>query len=121
MRLGIGRILFAVIAWVGIIAVSWHFLVWIMAEHRPSLLNDAEWNEPATARKFHARFPPGSSEQELLRWLARNDFDVDQRSGTARRLIRGLPCNESIRVTWSKSAEGQLRQAEARVLEAGCL
>ena len=107
------------------IALNWQWFSYAsavaFAERRPALLSDANWDDAASARAFLARFPDGSSRGELISWLDRNDFEIDEASGTARRLVRGLPCNESIQVTWGTSPDGKLSDAQVTVMEAGCL
>lgn len=101
-------------------AIGWAIAV-AMAERRPAVLREAEWNEPNTAHAFMSRFAPGTQESALVAWLNSNKFTVDRDVGEAHRLVRGLPCNESIRVSWTRSADGELVSAEAHVSEAGCL
>jgi len=117
-------ILAVAIVFVGaLVALNWQGLALslaiISAEHRPALLNDARWNDPASAHLFAARFRHGTQEKDLLEWLAANKFTVD-RTGLATRRIQSLPCNESVEVTWSKAGD-TIVDAEARVSEAGCL
>lgn len=92
----------------------------LIAERRPALLSDAQWNEPASARKFSTRFHSGTNERELLAWLESNKFTTEPAAGHATRLISSLPCNEFVDVTWRASGH-VISSAEARVSEAGCL
>ena len=107
-----------------IVALNWQWFsltaAFVLAERRPALLADAEWNEPASTRQFSNRFPPGTNESELLAWLQSNKFTVDRGAGHATRLISSLPCNEFVDVTW-RTAGHAISGAEARVSEAGCL
>ena len=108
-----------------IVALNWQWFTFavavVFAERRPALLADAQWDEPASARRFSNRFRAGASEAELLEWLESSEFTVDGDTGQASRLIRGLPCNEAIEIRWSKTSGDVLASAEARVSEAGCL
>jgi len=90
------------------------------SEHRPALLRDAEWGKPETASAFHHRFPDGSSEKDLLAWLAANHFGIDQAAHRAERTVRAYPCNERIEVSWAAS-DGIVLQSSAEVSEGGCL
>jgi hypothetical protein len=114
-----------VVILVAVVALNWQVvglgLAAYLAERRPALLADAEWDKPATARTFLSRFGPGTSEGELLEWLNSNDFTVDRDSGRANRLISSLPCNERVEITWSKAPGDAIVSAEARVSQAGCL
>ena len=85
------------------------------AEKRPTLLNDAQWDKPLSARKFHEQFAPGTSERELLAWLETNRFRVDRTNKSADRSDKGVPCNERVNVTQQTSAKGQLSDARAEV------
>lgn len=116
----------ASVAVVGIVvALNWQWFSFavavVLAERRPALLADAQWDDPASARRFSNRFRPGASEPELLAWLETNDFTIDRGAGRASRLIRGLPCNESVEISWSKASDDVIGDAQARVSEAGCL
>jgi hypothetical protein len=93
----------------------------VFSEKRPALLRDAEWNNPDTALRFNDKFAPGVPEEDLVEWLDRNRFAVDRTERRAERQIAGLPCNETIRITWKAEEPGKLRDAEATVSEAGCL
>lgn len=108
-----------------VVALNWQWFTFavavVLAERRPALLADAQWDEPASARRFSNRFRAGASEAELLEWLESNEFTVDRDTGQASRLIRGLPCNEAVEIRWSKTSGDVLASAEARVSEGGCL
>ena len=108
-----------------IVALNWQWFsltaAFVLAERRPALLADAQWDDPASAHQFSNRFRSGTSERELLAWLETNKFTVDPGVSHARRLIRSLPCNEGVEITWSKTAGDTIARAEARVYEAGCL
>jgi hypothetical protein len=91
------------------------------SESRPALLDDAEWNRPETARAFGREFTRGTPEPALLRWLQANAFVIDPAARTARRRIKGLPCNEMIDIAWSVGSAGRIEAASATVREAGCL
>src|SRR5262245_66550234 len=92
----------------------------VLAERRPALLADAQWDQPASAHRFSVRFQSGTSERELLAWLSSNKFDVEPGAGHATRLIRSLPCNEFVDLRWRAAAD-VIGFAEARISEAGCL
>lgn len=115
----------AVVALGALAALNWQTVTfsWAIAsaERRPALLADAEWNEPATARRFLNRFQPGTNENELLEWLESNKFDVDRNAGHATKLISSLPCNERVEIKWSRRPNNTLDNVDARVSEAGCL
>jgi hypothetical protein len=115
----------AIVILVAIIALNWNWLLLTVAiataEQRPALLSDARWNEPATAHAFNERFPPGTPEARLVKWLESNNFAVDRPAGRANRLVHGLPCNENIQVVWTRSNADKIGTVEARVSEAGCL
>ena len=96
-------------------------VVVISAEKRPALLADAAWDQPASARAFTSRFRSGTDGEELLAWLATNKFAIDQRAGRATRLVRSVPCNESIQVAWNTLPGNKIDKATARIREAGCL
>ena len=91
------------------------------SEKRQSLLSDARWGKPESARDFNSRFKRGTPEEALVSWLAANDFTLDATAKTASRKVGGFPCAENIEVTWTTQAPGMLRSAEALVTEAGCL
>ena len=114
-----------VVALAGIVALNWHSFLLMTAiaisERRPALLSDADWNAPASAHAFKERFPPGTPEAQLLEWLESNNFAIDWSAGQAERLVRSLPCNEYIQITWTRSPPDKLGDVEARVTEAGCL
>jgi hypothetical protein len=90
------------------------------SDNRPTLLRDAEWNKPETAKNFLQRFGRGSSEASLLRWLHAASFQTDQLARRATLTVTGLPCRERIAVTWNASS-GVISEASATVSEAGCL
>jgi hypothetical protein len=104
---------------------NWRSLALIVAilasEHRPALLQDAEWDAPASAARFHHRFPVGKPERDLTAWLEKNRFAVDMRARTADRQVKGLPCNETVKVDWSADVVGRLTRAEAVVSQIACL
>jgi hypothetical protein len=104
---------------------NWRSLALIVAilasEHRPALLQDAEWDAPASAARFHHRFPAGTPERDLTAWLEKNRFAVDTRARTADRQVKGLPCNEAVKVDWSVDAVGRLTRADAVVSQIACL
>jgi hypothetical protein len=87
------------------------------SERRPELLRDADWGIPVSS--FRERFSAGTSEAELLRWLSENGFKLDGAS-TSSRTIGGIPCAESVEVTWT-AVDGTIRESRAVVQEAGCL
>ncbi len=91
------------------------------SESRPELLADANWGDAESANEFGERFASGSPERELLNWLHANRFTVDQQNKDAERLIKGLPCNELIEITWSANSGESLTASTAIVTEAGCL
>ncbi len=115
----------AIMALGAFVALNWQTLTlsaaFALAERRPALLVDAEWNEPASARKFLNRFPPETNENELLEWLGANKFDIDRNAGRADRRISGLPCNEIIKIKWSTGPNNRIDDVDVRVSEAGCL
>ncbi|MEM9618061.1 MAG: hypothetical protein AAF936_08890 [Pseudomonadota bacterium] len=115
----------AVMAMGAFVALNWQTLAlsaaFALAERRPALLVDAEWNEPASARKFLNRFPPGTNESELLKWLGANKFDIDLDARRADRRISGLPCNEIVKIKWSTGPNSTIDNLDVRVSEAGCL
>jgi hypothetical protein len=108
-----------------VVALNWNWLMLTgaiaTAERRPALLSDAEWNKPDTAHAFKNRFPLGTSESQLVSWLESNNFEVKRAAGKAKRLVRSLPCNEFIQVTWTTSPANEIANVEVRVSEAGCL
>lgn len=115
----------AVMALGAFVALNWQTLAlsaaFALAERRPALLVDAEWNEPASARRFLNRFPPGANENELLEWLDSNKFEIDRDAGWADRMISSLPCNERIEIKWSTGPNDTIDDLDVRVSEAGCL
>lgn len=90
------------------------------AEHRPSLLDDAQWDQPVSALAFRHRFSNGSSEAELLRWLSANHFRIDPAMRHADRVVNGVPCAERIEVAWT-AANRRISESRAVVSDAGCL
>lgn len=92
-----------------------------LSEARPALLSDARWGKPGSAHKFNSRFAAGTPETDLVAWLRANDFTVQEQSRTAERLVKGLPCNEWIQVTWSAGASKSLNGATASIRDGGCL
>ena len=121
----IGGITSVVVVIALIIALNWQSLMlgsaMLLSEKRPRLLNDAAWDQPKSARQFHARFARGTSEANLLDWLAEYDFNVDHAARTATHRVQGLPCNELIEVTWHVANKDVIVDAQAVVHEAGCL
>ncbi|HVY83490.1 MAG TPA: hypothetical protein VG943_00025 [Caulobacterales bacterium] len=107
---------------VTIVALNWQWFAlsaaFVLAERRPALLANAQWDQPA--RKFSEHFHAGTGERELLAWLESNKFTVERGARHATRLISSLPCNEFVDVRWQASGE-TINAAEARVSEAGCL
>ena len=85
------------------------------------MLADAEWRTPATAKMFEGRFALGKPEADLLAWLHDNGFDVSSIDKRAIRHLASLSCNEDVEVTWTLSASGTLKSADALITEAGCL
>jgi hypothetical protein len=94
--------------------------LYILPMHRPALLNDAEWGKPETAAAFNHRFEKGSSERELLGWLAARHFQIDQRADRAVLRVGGFPCAERITVTWT-ATKGVISESAAVISEGGCL
>lgn len=119
----IAIVTFAVIAVAAV--VFWQQLLFavavLIADKRPSLLADAEWQRPATARMFKARFTSGTSEADLFKWLHANRFNVNLVDKRAVRHVASLPCNEDVWVTWTLAVPGTLKGADAVITEAGCL
>jgi hypothetical protein len=118
----VGTAVVALIAW---LVINWHWLivsfVILTAEGRPALLRDAEWDEPASAVQFMNRFPPRSSETELLEWLESNDFEIYVARGQAYKSVLSGPCGENIDVEWTRQSSGVIESAQVEVREAGCL
>ena len=114
--------LLAALAVLVLAALSWDGLRFGLAvassESRPSLLDEAEWGKPVPA--FRKRFGAGTAEAGMLHWLADNDFEVDRRAGSGTRIIRSLPCNERVLVSWV-ATDGIISESNAVVSEAGCL
>ena len=117
-------LLAAVVALLLVLALNWEGLALGLAaataEHRPSLLDDAQWNQPQSASAFRHRFGNRSSEVDLLQWLSANHFKIDRGAGRAGRVVNGVPCTERIGVTWT-ATNGTISQSNAVVSEAGCL
>ena len=115
----------AVLALVAVVALNFETIKFasavLFAERRPSLLRDAQWDDPASAQLFQREFRAGADEEKLLTWLERNRFDIDQRAGRADRHVAGLPCNEQVAVTWAADGQGRLSESTVIVTEAGCL
>lgn len=107
-----------------VLALNWERLALgvaaATAEHRPSLLEDAQWNQPQSASAFRHRFGDGSSEADLLQWLYANHFKIDRGAGLAARLVNGFPCAERIDVNWT-ATNGTIRRSNAVISEGGCL
>jgi len=95
-------------------------LAFLLAERRPALLRDAQWNDPGSARRFLKRFPAGTPEPDLTRWLDDKGFKTEA-PGRATRIIGSLPCNELVRITWTRRPDGRIEDASAQISEAGCL
>lgn len=87
------------------------------SESRPTLLRDAEWGTPAPS--FRERFSDGTNVADLLKWLSESGFTLDGNNAASLR-IRGMPCNESVEVSWT-AEDGIIRESSAVVREAGCL
>lgn len=108
-----------------VIALNWPTVALTSAvtssERRPALLDDASWNEPASAALFNERFVANSSDEELVSWLEENYFEIDREALTAKKRISSLPCNEYINVTWSLSETGAIAGLNAIISEGGCL
>ncbi len=105
--------------------VNWQtvYLVFalIFSDKRPALLRDADWDDPASAVRFRARFAAGTPEQALVTWLEKNRFVIDARARKAQRPVEGLPCNEDIAVEWSVDTQARLTRADAVVHQIACL
>lgn len=91
------------------------------SERRPALLNEASWNDPASAERFYGRFGNNPSDEELVSWLEQNSFDIDRDARVARKHVQSLPCNEYIEVAWSLSETGSMTELNAIISESGCL
>lgn len=119
----IAIVTFAVVAVAAVI--FWQQLLFavavLLADKRPSLLADAEWQRPAMARMFKARFASGTSEADLIKWLQAHRFNVNLVDKRAVRHVASLPCNEDIQVTWTLAVPGKLKGVDAIITEAGCL
>lgn len=108
-----------------LVALNFETVIWasavLLAEKRPSLLRDAKWNDPASARLFQGELSAGAEEADLLEWLEQNRFDIDRLGRRADRLVGGFPCNERVAVTWAADSRSRLQGSNAIVTEAGCL
>lgn len=108
-----------------IAAVNWQSISFSIAaasaETRPTLLRDAKWNHPDSAREFQAAFRRGSPEASLRDWLRANDFEVNGVKLRASKRVRGLPCNERVLIEWTRGEKATIGKAHAIVSEAGCL
>jgi hypothetical protein len=93
----------------------------VLSPQRPTLLRDADWNDPDSAQAFNARFAPGIREAELIDWLHENGFRIHAEPGRAALHVQSLPCNEGIQISWTSNSERKLVEASATVREAGCL
>lgn len=105
-----------------LVALTWKRLIFAFAvgssESRPALLHDAQWGKPDPA--FSQRFRNGTSEAQLLQWLAANSFDISGRTQSASRTVHSLPCNERVAVSW-KAKNGTIQESNAVVSDGGCL
>jgi hypothetical protein len=114
----------AAVATLVVAAANWRLIglsaALLFAEKRPTLLQDAMWDDEVSSKKFQQRFRRGVPERDLNSWLKTNKFEIDAQ-GVATKPVRSLPCNELVRVTWSSSPDHRLVQATARVSESGCL
>jgi hypothetical protein len=108
-----------------IVLFNWQSISFAIAllfvDHRPSLLADARWSNPASAHAFNSRFKRGTSSVELIAWLRANEFRVDVDKGFAERTVKSLPCNEGLAVSWQADQAHRLISASATVTEQGCL
>jgi|SRR6185312_6557969 len=106
------------------IAVAWQRIALALAvassDARPLLLQDAEWDKPATASLFQHRFGHGASEADLVQWLEANRFEVDRPAHHASLRVNGMPCAENVTVSWI-ATDGTIDASRALVSEAGCL
>lgn len=93
----------------------------LLSEQRPDLLKDANWNDPASAKSFNARFPAGSPTSALEDWLRANKFEIDAAGGRANSFVSGFPCSEAIEVDWSSTQDGKLTAAKAVIPSGSCL
>lgn len=125
MRLRRSVSLTVILAIAVVIAINWQAILlggsMILAESRPALLADANWNDPSTAKNFNARFAPGTKSNELVAWLRGNDFEIQAGKGRAERKVSSLPCNERVVVSWQSDAGGRIAERRAIVTESGCL
>lgn len=87
------------------------------SDSRPALLRDADRGTPVPS--FQERFSSGTSETELLTWLAENNFETNS-TGNATLIIHALPCNETVEVSWT-SVDKIIQQSSAVVRQDGCL
>jgi hypothetical protein len=103
-----------------LLALMWQRLAFASAEQRPALLEDGECKSRQAHWLSDSRFGTGSSEADLLRWLTANQFEIDQKTHRAGRMVRGMPCEEKVAVTWA-AANGIISASSAVISEAGCL
>lgn len=95
-----------------------HFAVAVASsDSRPALLRNADRGTPVPA--FRERFSSGTSEKELLRWLAESNFELNG-TGNATLIIHALPCNETVEVSWT-SVDKIIQRSSAVVRQDGCL
>ncbi|MCB1474922.1 MAG: hypothetical protein H6883_14340 [Rhodobiaceae bacterium] len=88
---------------------------------RPALLRDAQWQDPASAKSFNARFHAGVPAMELVEWLGENDFAINFADQRANLMIQGLPpCNDLIIIFWKADDAGLLIESRA-VIAQSCL
>lgn len=108
-----------------LIALNWPTVALTSAvassERRPNLLNDASWNDSASAVRFYDKFGANTSEEELVSWLSKNGFEIDQEAHTATKRVYSLPCNEYIDVTWLPSESDSITELKAIISGGGCL
>ena len=129
MELGLSRrtkwlLLSVALAFVFLVALAWQRIALAVAvassDTRPSLLRDAEWGKPETAAAFRQRFGRGSSEADLVQWLADNHFQIDRHAHRASLKVKGVPCGEDVAVSWT-AIGATIDASRAVVSEAGCL
>ncbi|MGE0232389.1 MAG: hypothetical protein AB7O39_01765 [Flavobacteriaceae bacterium] len=88
---------------------------------KPALLRDAQWQDPASAKRFNARFHAGVPAMELVEWLGENDFVIDSEYLRASLNIAGLPpCDDVVIIFWKADENDLLNEARAVVGQA-CL
>ena len=108
-----------------LVALNWPRILFgtaeLLAEKRPVLLADAQWNDQSSARLFKTRFAPGTATTKLVEWLEQQDFSINADKFAAERKVFSFPCTERVTVSWSSDRDGRLATAEAKVQEAGCL